>query len=108
MIKPYKKLTSIFLTLILLFNFISPISMVKANENSNEKTDYKFSFDIYRGSLSKYENLFAVYSNYYMNHPEFDVFDRDEWALKDFEIEYELHTHTGKSIIKKMSYTSED
>ncbi|WP_103981956.1 Cna B-type domain-containing protein, partial [Helcococcus massiliensis] len=101
----YKKGLSMFLAVILLLSFIGPNKIAKAEAS---KKEYKLSFDLYRGATSNYENLFAVYSNYYMNHPESGIFDEDEWELNAFGINYTLHTNSGEKISKKMAYTADE
>ncbi len=67
------------------------------------------SFTLKRPQFSKWDNLNATYSNYYMKHPEAGIFDSDKWELKDFTVKYSLLDEKGESLAESsMSYVAKD
>lgn len=83
---------------------VSPEHVPEAlREGAPEEGEYLLNFSVYRPTLSnEFGNMMAIYMNHWMyeeaenNH----VYDAKAHALKDFEIEYELHM-AGQSSIKQ-------
>lgn len=66
------------------------------------------SFRLDRPQFSANESVSAVYSNYHMSHPETGVFNKDKWALNDFEVKHILDDGAGnKRAEGTMSYTAD-
>lgn len=85
---------------------------VSGEENStlgNPDDSYILKLSIRRPEMSDLDNVNAVYSNYWMNKPEPNpVFDREEWSIKSFDVENELHYEgVSETLTKKMSYDVE-
>ena len=77
-------------------------------ENNSEDNEYSLNLRLFRPDFSDFDSIFATYTNYWMNDPEQKVFDRDEWALKDFLVEHELHIEgEANTVVKNMTYTAE-
>lgn len=105
-----KKIKIILLIIFILTIFCPLIPGTSSyGEEQLDNEEYSLNFTIFRPDFSDLESIFATYSNYWMNDPEQKVFDKEKWALKDFEVVHELHIE-GKqdSIVKKMSYKAED
>lgn len=64
------------------------VTPVKSQEDNNS---YRLSFDIERPQFSDLDYFNSTYSNYWMSQPKNDVFDEDEWELKDFSVRHNLH-----------------
>ncbi|MGF0055840.1 Cna B-type domain-containing protein, partial [Peptoniphilaceae bacterium SGI.097] len=102
-----KKITAIFMAILMFSTIFLGSSTVKAEETEQER--YILNFEVTREQFSEYENLIATYNNHWMNQPENDIFNRDQWQLNDFSVEYELHIDGQiDSIVKSMSYSSAD
>ncbi|MDD7434520.1 MAG: hypothetical protein SOW48_00915 [Peptoniphilaceae bacterium] len=102
-----KKITAIFMAILMFSTIFLGTSTVKAEETEQER--YILNFEVTREQFSEYENLIATYSNHWMKPPENDIFNRDQWQLNDFSVEYELHIDGQiDSIVKSMSYSSAD
>ena len=77
-------------------------------ENNSEDNEYSLNLRLFRPDFSDFDSIFATYTNYWLNDPEQKVFDRDEWALKDFLVEHELHIEgEANTVVKNMTYTAE-
>lgn len=75
----------------------------------NPDDSYILKLSIKRPEMSDLDYINAVYSNYWMNKPEPNpVFDREEWSIKSFDVENELHYEgVSETLTKKMSYDGE-
>ena len=72
-------------------------------EGTPEEGEYLLNFSVYRPTLSnEFGSMMAIYMNHWMYEEAENnlVYDAKAHALKDFEIEYELHME-GKSSIKQ-------
>ena len=107
----FKKITSTLMALLMIFTvFLGPstLSAEDAKEeghllsgyttfadnqggNNSEDNEYSLNLRLFRPDFSDFESIFATYTSYWMHDPEQKVFDQDEWALKDFLVEHELH-----------------
>lgn len=89
-----------------LFWTIKPVSVVKADLEPRDRAEegsqtFNLSFKLERLPLTNYENMNAVYSNYWSNQPDNQVFDKNNWELSDFAVEYELHIDGQLSTYKR-------
>lgn len=104
-----KKINSIFLSILFLIGFLT-ISIVSTENISKVEAngeEYKLGFEISRPQFSDYENINAIYSNYWMTQSDSSIFDFDNWELNDFEVKYELHLPNQEgSLEKNMTYNS--
>ena len=109
--KKIKLLLSIMLmSLLFLGHLVSGYTTFADNqgENNSEDNEYSLNLRLFRPDFSDFDSIFATYTNYWLNDPEQKVFDRDEWALKDFVVEHELHIEgEANTIVKNMTYTAD-
>ncbi|PWL41652.1 MAG: hypothetical protein DBY43_05245 [Clostridiaceae bacterium] len=124
----FKKITSTLMALLMIFTvFLGPstLSAEDAKEeghllsgyttfadnqggNNSEDNEYSLNLRLFRPDFSDFESIFATYTSYWMHDPEQKVFDQDEWALKDFLVEHELHIEgEANTVVKNMTYTAE-
>ncbi|UEA31055.1 Cna B-type domain-containing protein [Granulicatella elegans] len=109
--RKFKLLVSIILvSLLFLGHLVSGYTTFADNqgENNSEDNEYSLNLRLFRPDFSNFESIFATYTNYWMHDPEQKVFDQDEWALKDFLVEHELHIEgEANTVVKNMTYTAE-
>lgn len=87
--------------------FLSPYLGVTGH--AEEEAEYKLTITADRSDNTGLENPFAVYQNGWMGAPEPNpVFDREEWGLKSFDIEYELHIEGRTDTITKVFHYEKD
>ncbi|XVG95195.1 Cna B-type domain-containing protein [Eubacteriales bacterium KG125] len=102
-----KKFTSLLMITLMIFTVSSSYSTIKAEAENTQDKGYVLNFEISRPEFSDYESLNATYSNYWMNQPENNIFDRDKWNLNDFSVKHELHVEgEANTLMKEMSYSS--
>lgn len=78
-------------------------------QNQTEDNGYVLNFGITRKAMTTYDYPNGAYANYWMTQPENDIFDHENWNLRDFTVDFELHIDgQSETLIKQMSYTSED
>ncbi len=124
----FKKITSTLMALLMIFTVFLGTSTLSAEdakveghlvsgyttfadnqgENNSEDNEYSLNLRLFRPDFSDFDSIFATYTSYWMHDPEQKVFDRNEWALKDFLVEHELHIEgEANTVVKNMTYIAE-
>ena len=82
------------------------INEEKVNEAVGDpNAKHYLSFDISRYEMTDYDYIISTYTNYWMSRADQNVFDRDEWRLKNFTVINELHVDgVDETIKEKMIY----
>lgn len=104
--KKVKIVAFIVFVLMILGQLNSGLPVYGGDEAEND--EYALNVTLFRPDFSEFDSIFATYTNYWMRDPEQKVFDRDEWALKDFVVQHELHVEgQANTLIKNMTYTAD-
>lgn len=82
---------------------VKDINSVKGSSENTE--GYTLAFDLERPGLTVYDNPMARYFNYWREVQDQDVVNLDEWALKDFKVQFNLHLEgQDQPLVSYMSY----